>query len=98
MGLHRQLLHPEALGGIQFPEWLAPFGELVAAPDVVDQDVETIEIAIDAIEQSAHFIGNRMVDANRDADAAGRGHQLGRFYSLKSARGRRIAARASAGA
>ena len=50
MRLHRQFLHLETLGGIQFPKRLAPFGQLVATPDVVHQNVEPLEIALDPFE------------------------------------------------
>ena len=91
--------HREALLGVDLPERLAPFGQRVAAPDVVDQDVENAVVGAHAIEQLDHRLLLGVVDALRDPGPARGGHQLGGFLDgLRSLRVDLAAAAAAAGA
>ena len=60
------------LAQVVLPERRVPLGEGVAAPDVVDEDVQaTAEAVVDAADQGSHLIGVGVVDACRDACPAG---------------------------
>jgi len=48
VGMDGLFEHLQAVFEVDGPERLAPFGERVAAPDVVNQDVEAFVLALDA--------------------------------------------------
>ena len=77
MRLDRALEDGEALDRIQLPERCPPLGEVVAAPDVVDQDVEPPGLLLDAGEELLDLIGLQVIGLDRNAPAA-RG---GQFYA-----------------
>ncbi len=80
VGVDGLLEHLEAVGEIDFPEGLAPFGERVAAPDVIDEDVEAVMLALDARYDSLHFGGDGVIDANGNAAASCGGDEGGGFF------------------
>lgn len=49
---------------VVLPERHSPLGQRVAAPDVVDQDVEPSLIPSDPVDQRAHFLGDGVIDAH----------------------------------
>ena len=57
----------QAVVEIMLPDGLVPFLELLAAPDVVDQDVEPTLLGADALDQPADIVGDQMIDLDRDA-------------------------------
>jgi hypothetical protein len=61
----------DAVGEVVLPERGVPFGEGVAAPDVVHEDVQAAALVSDAADQGSHLIGVGVVDAYRDACPAG---------------------------
>ena len=61
------------------PDRLVPFEELLAAPDVIDQDIKAALLGADAIDQLSNLIGDEMIDLDGDALAAGCRDQLGRL-------------------
>ena len=60
---------------IMLPDRLVPLEQVLAPPDVVDQDVERAALAADARDKCLHFAGDQMVDADRDRLAAELGDQ-----------------------
>jgi len=72
--------HAEAVIEVGVPEGLAEFGEGVAAPDVVDEDVEAMVAAFDERDELFHLRGIGVIDANGNAAAAGRGDEFGGFF------------------
>ena len=80
VGVDGLLEHAQAVFEIDGPEGLAPFGEGVAAPDVVDKDVEAFVTAFDERGEFFNFGGNFVVDSYGNAVAACGGDQVGRFF------------------
>ncbi len=78
--MDRVLHHCEALLDIDIPEGLAPFGEGVAAPDIVNEDVELAVVGAHPFKQ----LGDRgllgVINAHGDARAAGGGDLLGGLF------------------
>jgi hypothetical protein len=64
---------------IVVPDRLVPFEQFLAAPDVADEDVEAAVLGSNALNEPADIVGDQMVDAERDAAAAGRRDQLRRL-------------------
>jgi hypothetical protein len=73
VGLDRPIDEGEPVFELCLPELLSPLDEIVAAPDVVDEDVELA----DPLEQARHLGRNGVVDAHGDALAAARGDDAG---------------------
>jgi hypothetical protein len=55
---------------IMIPDGLAPFLEIFAAPDVVDEDVQPTLLGSDALGQLLDLRGDQMIDPNGYALAA----------------------------
>src|ERR1700730_11202503 len=92
------LEHLEAVVEVGLPEWLAEFGERVAAPDVVDQNVETLVPLLDAGAQLFHFGRNCVVNFYGNAAAACCGDEFrGFFDGFGAAESDVMSFRASAG-
>src|SRR5580700_8437723 len=77
--MNRLTEHPQAVVEVGVPEGLAEFGESVAAPDVVDEDVEAVVAALDQRDQLFHLRGIGVIDADGNAVAAGGSDELGGF-------------------
>ena len=91
--------HAEAVIEVGVPEGLAEFGEGVAAPDVVDEDVETVMAALDEGDELFHLPGIGVINANRNAAAASGGDEFRGFFDGFGPAGSGAAfARAAAGA
>jgi len=56
--------HLQAVFEVDGPERLAPFGERVAAPDVVNQDVEAFVLALDAGCEFLNFGRDSVIDSD----------------------------------
>ena len=69
--------HAQAVPEIMFPDGLVPFLEILSAPHVVDDDVETTLLGANTLDQLLDFISDEMVHPNGDSNAAGRRDQLG---------------------
>jgi hypothetical protein len=82
------LEHRESVLEIRLPEGLAEFSERVAAPDVVDENIETLVAAPNRCGKAFHFGWNCVVDSNGDAAAAGGCDELGSFFNGFGADGR----------
>ena len=96
MGVDAEPQQAQAVLQIVLPDRLVPLEELLAAPDVVDQNVEPPLLGPDALDQRPHLGGNQMVDPDRDALAAGFRDQLGRLLDgLRPGVFGRLAARRS---
>ena len=80
VGMDGLLEHAKAILEVDGPEGLAPFGEGIAAPDVVDQDVEAFVAALDKRGEFLNLGGNFVVDLDGDAVASGGGDQVGSFF------------------
>lgn len=74
------LEHLQAVVQVDRPEWFAPFGERVATPDVVDEDIEAFVLALDAGCKFFNFGGDGVIDADGDAAATGGGDEFGGFF------------------
>ena len=72
--------HAQAVIEIDGPKRLAPFGESVTTPDVVDEDVEAVVAALDERSKLPYFGGDFVVDSYGYAVAAGGGDQVGSFF------------------
>src|SRR5690606_3368024 len=59
------------------PDGHVPPEQVLAAPDVVDEDVEPALFVVDALDQRAHLRGIEVVGGHRDAGAAGLGDEVG---------------------
>jgi hypothetical protein len=77
MRMHAE--HAQAVLEIMLPDGLVPFLEILAAPDVIDEDIETTPLGADAVGQLLDLLGDEMIDLNGDAVAAGCGNELGGF-------------------
>ena len=53
------------------PHRLVPLEQLFAAPYVVDEHIEAALLGADALDQSSNLAGDKVIDPNRDAIAAG---------------------------
>ncbi len=80
VGMDGTLEHGEPLVEVELPEAPAPLGERVAAPDVVDQDVEAALLVAHPLEERAHLVLPRVVHPGVDAVAAVRGDELRRLF------------------
>src|SRR5262245_12051513 len=49
-----------------FPNRYVPFGELFSAPDVVNKNIESPLLTIDALDQRLHLRRIQMIDLDRD--------------------------------
>ena len=70
---------PEAVIEVDRPERLAEFGERVAAPHVVDQDVQSLVSPLNAGHELFHFSPDRVIHSYGNSAAAGGGDQLSSF-------------------
>ena len=52
---------------VVLPERLAPLEQHLAAPDVVDEDVEPALLGVDPLDQRPDLVGLQVVDRHRDA-------------------------------
>ena len=73
----RQAQEAQAAVEVVLPDRRVPLGQLLAAPDVVDQHVEATLLVVDARDEVAHLIGLQVVDRDRDPAAAGGVDELG---------------------
>lgn len=71
MGVDRQVEHVQPLRQVVLPHRAVPLDQTIGTPDVVDQDVEAPLLGPDAGDECRDLVRHQMVDANRDADAAG---------------------------
>ena len=79
MGEDGSLDELEALRHLEFPEGLAPLDELLAAPDVVDEDVEAPALlGGDSLRERGDLRRVGVVDGDGDAASARGRDQLGR--------------------
>src|SRR5580704_3667069 len=78
--MNRLTEHPQTFVEVGVPEGLAEFGERVAAPDVVDEDVEAMVAALDQRDQLFHLRGIGVIDTDRNAAAAGGCDEFGGFF------------------
>ncbi len=81
VGVDGEAQQPEPIGQVALPDRPVPVGRAtlqpLAAPDVVDEDVEAAVVAVDPVAQPAHLIGVEVVDGDRDAGATRRVDELG---------------------
>src|SRR5262245_729223 len=70
MRVHRSLEHPTALVEAELPERRSPFSQLVAAPDVVDEDVQAPVLSRDAGEKRLDVSLLGVVDAKSSGGSA----------------------------
>jgi hypothetical protein len=68
--LHGVSQERDAVGEVVLPERGVPLSERIAAPYVVDEDVESAVAVGDALDQRPDLLGFGVIDANRDAGAA----------------------------
>src|SRR5262249_38260910 len=95
----RALEHRQSFVERKLPEGLSPLRERIAAPDVVDEDVEPPFIAPYALEQGRDFLLAGVIDAHRDPAATVRSDHLRRLIDgLGAPRSGPRAARAATGA
>src|SRR5262249_55896808 len=62
---------------VELPERGGPFAERGAAPDVVDEQVETAGVGANPVDEGGDLVGLGVVTGHRDAFAAGLGDQVG---------------------
>ena len=81
MGMHRTLLHQQPFGEVEFPEGQPPFSQAVAAPDIVDENVELAPLFVgNAGKERNDLRRHGVVDAHRNAQATVGGHQRGGLF------------------
>src|SRR5260370_33941298 len=69
------------------PECLAEFRERVAAPHVIDQNVQSLVPPLDPSDQLFHIRGLSVIDSNRNAAPARSRNQFSSFFdSFRPAR------------
>src|SRR5262245_28701870 len=73
------LLHEQAVLERMLPQRTSPFGERVAAPDIIDQDVEMAVVRPNSFSERADLVGHRVIRLDGDSDSAARRHKLGGF-------------------
>ncbi len=99
MRVDRALEHEDTLVQRQLPERLAPLGQRVAAPYVVDQDVEAILLASHALEKRGNLFGLGMIHPRVYSDSASRrDHLRGLLDRFRPVRCGWLAADAASGA
>ncbi len=74
------LEHLQAVVQVDRPEGLAPFGERIAAPDVVNEDVEALVPAFYSGDEFLNFGRNCVIHSKGNALAARGGDQFGGFF------------------
>src|SRR5580704_8247755 len=82
--------HLKAVIEVDLPEWLAEFGERVAAPHVVDQNVEALAPAFDSGDQIFYFCRIGVIHSDSNATAAGGGDEFSGFFDGFRAAGRGV--------
>ena len=92
--MHGPLLHQQPIGERLLPEPLAPIGQFIAAPDIVDEQIEAPGLLTPNLcEQRSHLFRHGMVNLHGDADAATCRYQFGSFLDrFGASRGGRPAA------
>ncbi len=76
--VERQPHHAQALLDGRLPHRLVPFDQPLAAPDVVDEDVEPAGFARDPIGEGSHGRFVQVIGDHRDAAASGGRDEVGR--------------------
>ena len=71
--LDRAIDQRQTVVELRLPQLLAPLDEIVAAPDVVDEDVELADL----LEERGDLCGIGVIDAFRDSASAARGDDVG---------------------
>src|SRR5688572_20191149 len=71
MRIDRESQHAKASLEVVLPDGRVPFDELLAAPDVVHEDVQPIVVSADAFDQLSNRVALEMIDLKRDAFAPG---------------------------
>jgi hypothetical protein len=70
MRVHAKTEHAQAVLEVVLPDGLVPLFEILSAPHVVDEDVETALLRADASDQRFDLVRDEMIDLNSDAVAA----------------------------
>ena len=78
--MHAELQHAQPVRQVVLPHRRVPLLEVLAAPDVVDEDVEPALVGADPIDELRHVAGNEMIESHRDASAAGRADERRGFF------------------
>jgi hypothetical protein len=73
----RQAQHPQPAVEVVLPHRRVPLGELLAAPDVVDEHVQPALLGLDAPHERLDQGRLQMVNLDRDSLPAGAIHELG---------------------
>jgi hypothetical protein len=79
MGMDTETEHAQAVLEVMRPDGLVPFLQILAAPQVIHQDVETTLLGAGALDQLSDLVSDEMIDPNGYAVAAGCRNELGRF-------------------
>jgi hypothetical protein len=77
VGLDREAQQPEPVVEVVLPDGALPLEELLAAPDVVHEHVETALGVRDPVDQGADLRRVEVVGGYGDARTAGLAHQVG---------------------
>src|SRR5262245_58518071 len=86
-------------GHVERPELRAPIDQRIAAPYIVDENVEATVVALHSLEERSHFILARMIGANRNPDTAMLRNERGCLFDRFGSSGRCTAfTRAASGA
>ncbi len=80
MRVDRLLQHSQAILEIDRPEGLAPFREGIAAPNIIDEDVETLMPALDPGDEFLDLCRNLVIDLDGNPLAAGCRDQFSGFF------------------
>src|SRR5689334_684481 len=96
--MHRALLHEESFLERMLPQRPPPLRELVAAPHVVDENVEAPLLAMNAFRECTHLLGHSVIGLHGNALPSGGRHSLGGFFDRFGTRTRGLAAYAPSGA
>jgi hypothetical protein len=75
----RKAEHPQPVLQVVLPDGRVPLEELLSAPDVVHEHIETLAFGINPLDERFHLARLQMVDRHCDPIAAGVRHELGGF-------------------
>src|SRR5271165_4927731 len=75
------LQHQQAVFEVRAPESFAKLRQRIAAPNVIDENVEPLVPPLDYADEFFHFRGNSVIHADGDAMPACRSDHLGGLFN-----------------
>ena len=98
MGIDREVEQMQSVPEVVLPDRFVPFLEILAAPNVVDQNVQLAGLHPDATDQPLDLVRDQVVDPHGDRLSSRRRHQLtGLLDRLRAPVLGRVSSRTAAG-